>query len=305
MSGSPSRPAAPGAEPPHPLNTVAAPASDPTAPARHARPDLGLAPNFDPVLLSRVEDAGLNASAPPQQRWMDGWLLRLSPGKAKRARCVNAVAAGRLPLADKLRWAQAAFDEAGLPMVVRITPFSQPTTLDAQLAALGHTVIDDTRVMVALNIGGAAPLADEPRLPPRCRFESLGHQAFAMKVGDLRGSPLAQRQAHAHRLEQSPVPYSAFVIVRDSQVLACGQFAIENDLVGLYDVFVAPPARGHGLATLLCRCMLREALRLGATHAYLQVEGDNAAARAVYAKLGFVDAYRYHYRALPQAAAAA
>ena len=38
------------------------------------------------ALLSRVEDAGINASAPPQQRWLDGWLLRFSPGKAKRAR---------------------------------------------------------------------------------------------------------------------------------------------------------------------------------------------------------------------------
>ena len=32
---------------------------------------------MDEALLSRVEDAGLNASAPPQQRWLDGWLLGL------------------------------------------------------------------------------------------------------------------------------------------------------------------------------------------------------------------------------------
>ncbi len=38
------------------------------------------------TLLSRIEDAGINASAPPQQRWVDGWLVRCSPGKAKRAR---------------------------------------------------------------------------------------------------------------------------------------------------------------------------------------------------------------------------
>ena len=58
-----------------------------------------LSPVFDPLLLSRIEDAGLNASAPPQQRWLDGWLVRLSPGKAKRARCIHAVAVGRRPLA--------------------------------------------------------------------------------------------------------------------------------------------------------------------------------------------------------------
>ena len=66
-----------------------------------------LASTFDAALLSRVEDAGLNASAPPQQRWLDGWLVRFSPGKAKRARCVNAVAAGRLPLDEKLARARS------------------------------------------------------------------------------------------------------------------------------------------------------------------------------------------------------
>jgi hypothetical protein len=37
------------------------------------------------ALLSRIEDAGINASAPQQQRWIDGWLVRFSPAKAQRA----------------------------------------------------------------------------------------------------------------------------------------------------------------------------------------------------------------------------
>jgi hypothetical protein len=85
-----------------------------------------LAPAFHPDLLSRIEDAGLNASAPPQQRWLDGWLLRFSPGKAKRARCINAVAAGRLPAREKLALAEAVYAEAALPLIVRITPFTLP-----------------------------------------------------------------------------------------------------------------------------------------------------------------------------------
>ena len=103
---------------------------------------------FDPNLLSRVEDAGLNASAPPQQRWLDGWLVRFSPGKAKRARCINALALGRTPLADKLALCSTLFADAGLPLYVRVTPFSQPAGLDQQLAALGMPRIDDTRVML-------------------------------------------------------------------------------------------------------------------------------------------------------------
>ena len=251
-----------------------------------------LNPTLDPGLLLRIEDAGLNASAPPQQRWMDGWLLRLSPGKAKRARCINAVADGRLPLDDKLAWAQAAYAAAQLPLLVRITPFTRPPTLDTELAERGLVRIDDTRVMVSPDY--LAPEAVS--LPFRCRVEAAGHQAFAQQVGELRGSPLAHRQAHAERLALSPVPFQALLIVRDSKLLACGQMAIENDLVGLYDVFTAPQARGRGFAQALCRLLLAEARLRGARHAYLQVDADNLPARAAYHRLGFVDAYAYHYR---------
>ena len=89
------------------------------------------------TLLSRVEDAGLNASAPPQQRWLDGWLVRFSPGKAKRARCVNAVAQGRLSVQEKFALCQQVFDEARLPLIFRITPMSEPQKLDSWLEGHG------------------------------------------------------------------------------------------------------------------------------------------------------------------------
>ena len=245
------------------------------------------------TLLSRVEDAGINASAPPQQRWVDGWLLRFSPGKAKRARCIQAVADGRLPLAERLALCAAVLAEAGLPMVVRITPFSRPEGLDASLAERGYQVLDDTLVMVATQW----PAQVEP-LPVGWRLERVGHAAFAEAVGSLRGSAAGQRAAQAERLAASPVPYQAWVLRRanDARVLACGQAATEGDLVGLYDVFTHPAARGQGLASRLCAALLDHARAGGARMAYLQVEADNLPARSVYRRLGFVDAYHYHYR---------
>src|SRR5688572_28713470 len=109
--------------------------------------------SFSSDLLARIEEVGLNASAPPQQRLVDGWLLRFSPGKAKRARCVQAISAGRLPLPDKLALCRQVFDEVGLPMLVRITPFSQPAGLDAEIERRGMHRIDDTRVMVRERLG--------------------------------------------------------------------------------------------------------------------------------------------------------
>ena len=106
------------------------------------------ASTFDEALLARIEDAGINASAPREQRWVDGWLLRLSPGKAKRARCIQAVAPGRLDIDAKLALCLPLFAAAGLRPYVRVTPFSQPAGLDAHLAERGMVRIDDTRVMV-------------------------------------------------------------------------------------------------------------------------------------------------------------
>jgi GNAT superfamily N-acetyltransferase len=249
---------------------------------------------FPAALLSRVEDAGLNASAPPQQRWIDGWLVRFCAGKAKRARCVNAVANGHLPVAAKLALCQQVFDEAKLPLILRITPMSQPRTLDSWLDAEGLRAFDDTRVMIR----GDLSLLDAEPLGVDVSLQRVGHSAFAQLVGQLRGSPLSQQQAHAQRLELSPVPFEAWVLRRagESAVLACGQTAIEADMVGLYDVFTAISERNQGWARRLCAELLRRASRIGARTAYLQVDASNTAARSVYRRLGFEDGYGYHYR---------
>lgn len=254
---------------------------------------------MDEALLSRIEDASLNASAPPQQFWLDGWIVRTSPGKARRARCINAVAEGRLPLERKLALAEALFRSAGLPMVVRLTRFTRPADLDAQLAQLGWERADETQVMVRPGLVdlAAAAAADAPA-PPGCEWRRLDGTAYADTVGALRGSPPEQRRAHAERLAFSPVRYEGHALRRlaDGEVLACGQFAREAELVGLYDVFTRDSARGQGLAGLLCKRLLALAAGQGAQVAYLQTEATNEAARRVYRRLGFADQYSYHYR---------
>jgi len=259
-----------------------------------------LNPAFDPILLSRIEDAGLNASAPPQQRWMDGWLVRHSPGKARRARCINAVAAGRLPLDRHLAAVAALYREAGLQMVLRVTPFTQPATLDAELAARGWTSLDDTRVMVCADL---AAVPAQP-LPPGCRIDPLPADAYARLVGGWRGSSAEAIAAHAERMSLCPVPYRGFALRQHGRALACGQYVVEGDLVGLYDVYTAAPARGHGLARVLCAHLLAQAREAGAASGYLQVEADNAPARAAYRRLGFADGYSYRYRVAPHSAQA-
>jgi ribosomal protein S18 acetylase RimI-like enzyme len=248
-------------------------------------------------LLSRIEDASLNASAPSQQRWLDGWIVRYSLGKARRARCVNAVAVGRLPVAQKLQQVRALFKAADVPLVVRITKFTQPPSLDDELAALGYAKLDATLVLVKPNLRASEPVP-VARLPKGMHWQALDADAFAQAVGALRGSPMAHRSSHAARLKSSPVPVRGFAICRDDngQALVCGQYTSEADMVGLYDIFTHPEVRGQGLASALCERMLSLSVNDGGTTGYLQVESTKTPALQVYRRLGFVDGYTYHYR---------
>jgi ribosomal protein S18 acetylase RimI-like enzyme len=273
-------------------------------------------------LLSRIEDASLNASAPPQQRWLDGWLLRLNPGKAQRARSVQPLAEGVLTLDERLAEAGRACAAAGVPLLVRITPFSRPVGLDTALAGRGFARHDETCVLWRRLAVGAATASSEPApsLPghppvqPRAQLpahppgpptgvvaEPCSGAAFAATVGALRGSSAAAIEAHAQRLLASPVPYRGLRLLPagGGPALACAQVAREGRFVGLYDVHTAPEARGRGLARYLCERLLSTEASDQADIAYLQVGADNDAARRLYARLGFVEGYRYHYRAAP------
>jgi ribosomal protein S18 acetylase RimI-like enzyme len=259
-----------------------------------------LPPNaaFDETLLSLIEDAGINASAPREQRWIDGWLVRFSPAKAKRARCIQAVAAGRLGVGDKLALCRPVYEAAGLQLYVRITPFSQPAGLDAALAALGMDCIDETRVMVLQSLDALAPTSRAPTAP--LRIATVGASDFAAWVGKERGSSAAEQQAHADRIARSPVPHHGVLAFDDEgATVGAGQIVIEGHLAGLYDVFTAERHRGRGVAEEVCRHLLGVATTAGATVGYLQVDAGNDPARRIYRRLGFVDGYSYHYRTPP------
>lgn len=252
----------------------------------------------DEHLARQAEDAGLNASAPPQQLWIDGWLVRLSPGKAKRARCINALAPGRQPLEDKLRECGVLYREAGLPMIIRLTPFSEPRGLDAELSQRGWERFDDSRVLVLPELAALAATGTTGESPDALGLSVLRADpaGFAETIGRLRESPPEQIREHARRLESSPVAFEARIWCDGERVVACGQIARQGHWVGLYDIAVVEAQRKRGVGRALCLSLLRDALGAGATAAYLQVDASNAPARALYQRLGFSDAFGYHYR---------
>lgn len=237
--------------------------------------------------LRRLEELGLNSSAPPGQLLYDGWLLRLLPGQAKRARSVNAVYPSLLPLASKIAYCEHLYRQHDLPMIFRITPFSEPSTLDGELERLGYprfdtTVVETTTIpFERLQAWDAEPLA----LPD-----------WVEAVGKLRKSPALFRHAHLARLQNTLLAQRALVIWHEGETVAAGLTMVEDGWAGLFDIVTAPAARQQGFGRRIVESLLHTAWGLGARQAYLQVGADNTAARRLYAQYGFAERYPYWYR---------
>jgi ribosomal protein S18 acetylase RimI-like enzyme len=239
----------------------------------------------------RIEEAGLNALQTQRQLFYDGWLLRVSPGKAKRARSVNAHFGSSLPLGAKIDHCERVYAERELPALFRITPFCAPANLERALERRGYVPFDRTLVQAAELDGPALPV---PSGRP-VELVDAPADAFVDAVATLRGSPETQREAHRERLRHSPLDARHVVALVDGTPVAAGKSAREAEVVGIFDVVTAEAMRGQGVATMLVARLLARAWERGARFAYLQVEEDNAPALAVYRRLGFRSIYTYHY----------
>lgn len=218
----------------------------------------------------------------------EGWLLRLSDGYTKRANSANALAPEGT--VERVREAVEAFyRDHGQPVIFRVTPLAPPGT-DGALAAASYAHLDDTLVMTLTlpkappEPDGAVTLLDRPG-PEWC-------DGFA----DANNVPGASRPVH-DRLLAGIVPAAAFAVLRDAGApVAYGLAVADKGLLGLFDIVTVPDARRRGHADRLIRALMAWGVGQGAHTAYLQVVEANEKARALYHRLGFEDAYRYHYR---------
>ncbi len=238
-------------------------------------------------LAQRVEEASLNAWPALQQHLFDGWLLRFNRGFTKRANSVVPLHRSALPLVEKVRYCEAAYARARLRTVFRMTTLADHEALDALLEARGYERLEEARVLCrALEATGHAP-----------RVQFVGLQAWLAAYAALTGMPDAAARLHALVLRNIGHPCAFALITHEDEPVACGLAVLEHELVGLFDVIIAPAFRGRGLGRRMVEDLLGWGSARGARLAYLQVVAGNAPASALYASLQFAELYTYWYRA--------
>lgn len=248
--------------------------------------------------LLRIEEAALNATAVRQQMLYDGWLVRWAPSRTKRTRCINVLGVPAGGIDERLAYCSDWYARHRLPLLFRLTSVCADPLLDDALQARGFTAFERTRVM-------AGPIVDATlSLSTTLRIEQADAQAFCTAVGELRGAGDVDIFEHAARvtaLAVDTLPVLAHDAHGNCVAAALGVF--DGGLMGIFDVVTRSERRGQGIATQLMRHLMACASQRGARHAYLQVELHNAAARALYGRLGMSDRYEYWYRSLPDGAA--
>lgn len=247
--------------------------------------------------IRTIEEASLNAWPARQQLVDDGWLIRFNDGYTRRSNSVNPIYASEsdeTALEQRLEKWERFYHRKGRPAIFKITPLVQPPHLDGLLAERGYRYEAPTGVRIR---SLAEPLTPPVAIPDsHAVIESTLSDAWLDSYTTFSATP-PETLAPMRAILDNIAPACCYVTQWVGGVpVASGLGVLEGPLFGLYDIVTSPTQRGKGYGVHLLHGLLAWARENGASHAYLAVMDDNAPARRLYDKWGFVEVYKYWYR---------
>ncbi|CAM5440140.1 GNAT family N-acetyltransferase [Streptomyces canus] len=232
--------------------------------------------------LARVTARGWR---PVESERLGDWELRAASGFTRRANSVLPLGDPGLPLDEALSAVRRWYGDRGLPAYIQTATGAAGTqeALCAELEGRGWT----REVTAELWIGALAPVADretsgvvlsrDADADWLARYQRKGVSEVALRV-----------------LKSGPSVWFATVPGEDAPA-AIGRCVVDGRWAGFAAVEVDPSQRRRGLASTVMAALARRALDEGASAAWLQVESDNAGARALYDGMGFAAHHAYHH----------
>jgi ribosomal protein S18 acetylase RimI-like enzyme len=234
-----------------------------------------------------------------EEERLGDWLLRAAEGFTGRANSVLPLGDPGRPLDEALAAVTDWYRARGLPPMivvpVPLTADSPGHELDSQLSErMWLTRPGPAFVMLAglplsapldgLPAGRTVTVSAEPDDAWAARYHYRGQDYLP---------PVAQKVLTSAD-EQS------FVSIREGgEVLAIARLSLAGGWAGLTAVEVHPGHRRQRLGAAITAAACAQARQRGLSRVFLQVEVDNAPARALYEGLGFRYSHRYHYRIAP------
>ncbi|MFF8247297.1 GNAT family N-acetyltransferase [Streptomyces griseus] len=260
----------------------------PAAPARRRGP----AASFGELAVVTAR-----AWQPVESEALGDWRLRAAGGFTRRANSALPLGDPGLPVGEALDRVREWYEERGLPAYVQTATGAEGAQelLCAELERNGwrREVSAEVRIAALAPVGdlraevAAVRLTREPDaawLARYQRFSTPGPHVLRV-LGSGPSVWFATVPGEAGAPDAGPAAPPA----------AIGRCVVDGRWAGFMAVEVAPEHRRRGLATAVMAALARRALDEGASAAWLQVEEDNAGARALYDGMGFAAHHRYHH----------
>jgi GNAT superfamily N-acetyltransferase len=245
---------------------------------------------FDPEVSYEIERLAVRGWPAEEVEEVEGWLLRRTVGVERRRS--NSLLPPQEPgrAARTVELALATTEELGFDPVVQVSPAEVHRRLDDDLEARGFERSGPTLVL-------AGPLRPAPSGPSVTvevgpltaewldAWAVTGGGAGVEESGDRVLSQLGERARFATVFDPA-----------SGAPTGTGIGVAEAGWLGLFSLTVVRGTRRQGVGSAIVDALQSWGAARGARSVYLQVEADNVAALAFYARRDFSVAHSYHYR---------
>jgi ribosomal protein S18 acetylase RimI-like enzyme len=225
---------------------------------------------------------------PAEVALVNGWPLRYHYGVNRRSCSALALTPPEASWPEHLEQVRRWYGDRQAPALILTV---EGSAVDTALAAARMPVDLENEVMVA-------QVADVVSTAPRLehvdfRLDHTPSEHFL----DVNSERAEEREHLASLLASAPAARYG-TGVQGNEAVATGRVSPRGTWAGLTHLDVAEESRRQGIGSALVGALARAASEAGALHLWLQVERDNAAARAMYSSLGFTTHHGYVYRGL-------
>lgn len=234
------------------------------------------------VSIDQLELVAAATWSPDITGVVDGWTMSSNGGFSRRLNSATAIGQAETSLEAKrsvTRWLR----ERGAPLVVRVTPLTDPATIEACERNWYLGPRDETIVMTRQNPerrDASDVLAVDPL-----------NETFVDEFFALNGRRPTDGDTWS-RMMRRIEPDGTGLWVEGAAV---GFVAISGSVAFTYSVSVQETERRNGIGTMVMAAAETWAFEHGARSMALQVLGTNAPGRGLYERLGYSEAYRYRY----------
>lgn len=238
--------------------------------------------------IDAIERATLTAVAPQRVEAIEGWLLPMDTGTVGRAHSAVPLHHGvhDPALIDGIA---RRYRDAGLRPVFRLPDLPAFEAWWPVLADRGFRREQPTLTQIG-TLDGLLALADATD------GVSLDPRPDAAWMAMFLGEGLDPVDGASRSKALSRAEGTLFASVREGgETVACGAACYAQGWLSMHGLRTAASQRGRGLAGRMIRAMALEAPRRGISRAFLQVDGSNAPALALYRRAGMATAWSYAY----------